>query len=72
MIGSGVVALAVGIGFGIDSHAARETAAKPPMHTPQEIDALRSRAIGHAAIADVLYIVSAVGVGAGLVWLAVD
>jgi hypothetical protein len=71
-IGAGAVALGVGIGFGVDSHAARETAAMPPMHTPQEIDALRSRAIGHAAIADVLYVLSAIGVGAGVALLAID
>lgn len=67
-IGAGAVALAVGIGFGLDSRAARNSAATQP-HSPAEIDDLRSRAIGHGIVADVMFGLSVVGVGTGLALL---
>jgi hypothetical protein len=70
-IGAGAVALAVGVGFGLDSKAARDSAANMP-HTSSEIDDLRGRAIGHAWVANILYGVALVGVGVGVGLLVFD
>lgn len=70
-IGAGVVCLAVGTGFGLSSRGARDEALAGP-HDDSENRALEDRAIGHGLAADIMFGLSALGIGGGVVLLALD
>jgi hypothetical protein len=64
----GAAILAVGIGFGLESHHARVESQRTDLTDPQ-FDTLANRTQAFAIIADVLYAAAAVCMSAGLVFL---
>lgn len=71
VIGSGIVAGATGIAFGISSRAARGSAEREP-HTEDERAQLEDRVYAHGLAANILFGTAAVGVAIGAAWLLVE
>lgn len=69
--GAGVVALAVGTGFGFSSRGARDQALERP-HSDEQNAALEDRAVGHGWAANILFGTGLVAIGTGVVLYALD
>jgi hypothetical protein len=71
VVGAGVVALAVGTGFGISSRGARSEALERP-HSAEMNAALEDRAVGHGWAANILLGSGLVAIGTGVVLFVID